>query len=259
MIGLQEIIINNNIKVSNLAKEIGVSKSTIWGWIRNNHVPNKNLKILSEKLHVEEGYLNKVVNDINTYQPKIKGFNTYEIKGDITEIHLENKKGFKTVTIIDTKNLQKLIDLNYHWYLQWDYWKKSYYAATTIRPFEDKSIGKTLRLNMLLTNSSGNIVADHINRDTLDNRESNLRIVDKSKNATNRDGANINNKTGVRNVHRIKGYKQDSYKVQLMKNGERYVWDFPLDQFEEACQFAEKKRKEIFGKDYAGVGQKLSK
>ncbi len=110
---------------------------------------------------------------------------------------------------------------------------------------------KTVTLHRHIMNyPDGNV--DHIEpRNTLDNRKENLRIVDASKNSANRKGANSNNKTGVRNVHRIKGYKVDIYKVQIMKNGISYVWEFPLDQFKEACKFAEKKRKELFG-EFAG-------
>lgn len=48
--------------------------------------------------------------------------------------------------------------------------------------------------------------------------------------------------------------KLHSYQKVILNNlekGERYKWIFPLDQFEEACQFAEIKRQEIFG-EFAG-------
>jgi hypothetical protein len=38
-----------------------------------------------------------------------------------------------------------------------------------------------------------------------------------------------------------------------MKDYKRYKWKFPLDQFDEACKFADEKRKELFG-DFAGLG-----
>ena len=71
---------------------------------------------------------------------------------------------------------------------------------------------------------------------------------------SHRKGANSNNKTGVRNVNLVNKYGgKQVYLVQIMKNYRRYVWEFELDQFEEACEFAEKKRKELFG-EYAGNG-----
>lgn len=95
----------------------------------------------------------------------------------------------------------------------------------------------------------GKTYVDHINHDTLDNRRVNLRILSGSNNSANRKGANKNSKTGVRNVNWIE--KEHCYKVQIMKNYQSYKWDFPADQFDEACKFAEEKRKELFG-EFAG-------
>jgi hypothetical protein len=78
-----------------------------------------------------------------------------------------------------------------------------------------------------------------------------LRITDKSNNATHRKGANKNNSTGHRNVNW--GTNHEIYWVQFHKHGVRYKWEFPLDKYREACDFADLKRKEIFG-DFAGNG-----
>lgn len=42
--------------------------------------------------------------------------------------------------------------------------------------------------------------------------------------------------------------------MQFQKDGERYRWEFPTSEFDEACKFAEEKRKEIFG-EFAGSGE----
>lgn len=94
-------------------------------------------------------------------------------------------------------------------------------------------------------------VVDHKKHNTLDNREFNLQIVPASKNSSNRNGANKNSKTGIRNVHWIESANE--YWVQIMRKGERFKWIFKENQFEEACNFAEIKRKELFGK-HAGYG-----
>lgn len=253
MIGLQKIVIDNKVSVIKLSEELNITPNSIWRWFQVNRIPDKYLNYLALKFEVDKTYLNKKVNDIIISQPRKKGFNNYSIKDDIVEIYLENKKGYKTKTIIDIEDLQMLIDLNYHWYLQWDVWTKSYYAATSIYPDGYGKKGKTLRLNMLLANSKQKVVADHIDRDTLNNRRLNLRITNISQNSSNRDGANCNSKTGVRNVNYIE--KLDEYWVQIMKDGVRYKWVSPSDKFDEACKFAEMKRQEIFG-IYAGVGQK---
>lgn len=255
MIGLQKIVIDNKVSVIKLAEEMNISPNTIWRWFKVNRIPNNHLDYLSTKFKVDTEYLNKKVNDIIISQPRKKGFNNYKIIGDIIEIYLENKKGLKTKTITDIKYLQMLIDLNYHWFLQWDVWTKSYYAATTIYPDGYTKKSKTLRLNMLLANSDKYADADHIDRDTLNNRRSNLRLTNRSQNSSNKDGANCNSKTGVRNVNLVTRYGgEQEYWVQIMKGGVKYKWVFPLDKFQEACDFADIKRKEIFG-EFAGVGQ----
>jgi hypothetical protein len=106
-------------------------------------------------------------------------------------------------------------------------------------------------MSRFIVDAQDDEVVDHIDHDTMNNKKENLRVTKFIKNVANRKGANSNNKTGVRNVNYIE--KLDEYWVQIMKNGVRYRWIFPGDQFKEACEFAEIKRKEIFG-EYAGNG-----
>jgi hypothetical protein len=105
-------------------------------------------------------------------------------------------------------------------------------------------------MNTIILNCPKGLKVDHINHDTLDNRKRNLRITTNDKNTQNRKGANSNSSTGVRNVNW--GYKRSEYWVQFQKNGEKFKWIFPLDKFDEAVKFAEKKRKDIFG-EFAGA------
>lgn len=117
-----------------------------------------------------------------------------------------------------------------------------------------KGINKCIRLHKYILgikDKSCKIHVDHINHDTLDCRRFNLRVTKARDNLANRKGANKNSNTGVRNVNYIKSC--DEYWVQIMRNGKRYHWAFPSDKFEEACEFAEVKRHEIFG-EYAGNG-----
>jgi DNA-binding Xre family transcriptional regulator len=253
MIGLEEILKRENIKVKDLANEIGLDSSTVYGWIKNNKVPKRNLKTLSEKLEVNIEYLNKKVNDINTNQPKFKGFNEYKIHDNITIIYLHNREGLRMECLIDTEDLQKLIDFNRHWQACWAENTQSYYAVCMHYSDEYKTKSKSKKIYMhrfLLNNPDGFV--DHENNNKLDNRKKNFRVTENKYNLRNRKGANKNSGTGVRNVNWIE--KENCYKVQIMKNYERYVWDFPPDQFEEACNFAEKKRKELFG-EFAGEGK----
>lgn len=104
-------------------------------------------------------------------------------------------------------------------------------------------------LHRWITNATDNEYVDHKDHDTFNNLEENLRVTTNSKNNQNRKSANSNNTTGHRNVNW--GNNKRFYVVQFMKNGERYRWEFSLDQFQEACNFADIKRVELFG-EFAG-------
>ena len=69
-------------------------------------------------------------------------------------------------------------------------------------------------------------VIDHINGDKLDNRISNLRLVDNFINQQNRRGCNKNNKSGLLGVHR----HQSKFRSRVMANGKTHdlgVFDTP--------------------------------
>lgn len=105
-------------------------------------------------------------------------------------------------------------------------------------------------LHRWIMDAKENEYVDHIEpKNTLDNRRLNLRVTTNSKNNQNRKGANSNSGTGHRNVNW--GHDRKVYYVQFCKGGEHYKWVFPLNQFEEACEFADKKREELFG-EFAG-------
>lgn len=174
--------------------------------------------------------------------------------GDYVIVYCTNSKK----EIIETKfslcDLDRLKQLKGKITARYNWSNDSHYASINVRFKNDLGEDKhtLLRLHrwlLGLDTFDRNIIVDHINHDTLDNRRDNLRIVEARKNSSNRGGANKNSKTGTRNVSFI----NRKYLVQIMKDGIRYKWEFPPDQFEEACKFADIKRKEIFG-EYAGVG-----
>jgi len=259
VIGLQDIVIKQNIKVPELANEIGIQPGTIWRWFLVNKIPKKYLDFLSIKFEVEKEYLVKQVNNIITYKPREKNyFNEYEIRGDITAIFLENKKGLRLETLIDTKKLEYIKALGYYWHLRYAPNTGTYYAQATIQVVKEngKRGAKSMYLHIEIVNPEHNksIYVDHEDHDTLNNREDNLRKTINRKNLSHRSGANENNKTGVRNVCLVTRYGgKQLYLVQMMKSGKRYKWEFPVNEFKEACIFAEEMRQEIFG-EFAGNG-----
>lgn len=204
MIGFQELVLNNKINVYTLANEMEIALQTIWRWFNVNRVPKKYFKFISEKFQVKKEYINKIVNDINTYQLKYKSFNDYEIRGDATAIFLENKKGLKLETLIDTEDLDRIKAMGLHWHLRYDLSTKQYYTRATGRKSEGQK--PNYYLHMVILNHEFNkddyYVVDHEDQNKLNNRKENLRLVPQNNNLQHRKGENSNSSTGVRNVNR---------------------------------------------------------
>ena len=252
MIGLQEYIINNNISVNKLAKEINIASTAIRRWFNINKVSNKYIDLLAEKFNLERSYINKIVNNINTYQPRKKGFNEYKVCGEYTEIYVIRRNGDKYTVLIDTEDLPKLIEKDYRWHINVERGMDWIYATAIYYEGEDGSKQqKSIKLHHFILDITDGTLVDHRNNNTLDNRKDNLRLTNINKNTKNRKGANVNSSTGVRNVNR--SHDDNILWVQFHKDGERFKWEFPISKFDEACQFAEMKRQEIFG-EFAGKG-----
>ena len=179
------------------------------------------------------------------------GFNEYEIKENITTIFLQNKKGEKFETIIDTEDLSKVRRLGLHWHPQWLANPKKYYvAATEYVGGSGVSKSKTWKLHSVVMNAKSGETVDHINHEPLDNRKENLRIASINKNTKHRADKNSNNHSGYRNVSR--GGKW--WKVQLMVDGKNTILKkFPLDELEEAGVYAKKMRQKYYG-EFQGLG-----
>jgi len=116
--------------------------------------------------------------------------------------------------------------------------KKQYYARARIS-------GKDIYLHQMIMGSPPvyNFAVDHINHDTLDNREENLRWVSKQKNSNNlRAGPCHSQYIGVTKSRS----KNKPWKASIMKSGIRY----PLGFFEneiDAAEAYDKKSVELNG------------
>lgn len=100
---------------------------------------------------------------------------------------------------------------------------------------------KIVSIHRFIMNCPEDMVVDHINGDTLDNRKSNLRICTQQENSLNRHG-HIFNTSGYRNVsfHKMTG----RWQVSCVKNYKRYYGGL-YDTVEEANQKAEELRKQL--------------
>jgi hypothetical protein len=181
-----------------------------------------------------------------------KGFNQYKIIDDknIAIIYLENRKKEIVETIIDLNDLDRLIELNYHWHSRWIKPMNSYYAGTTFYKgiINGKPKHKSVELQTVIldTIAIDGIHIDHINHNTLDNRKDNLRITVASKNTKNRGRINSNNTTGYRNVCFFDGW----YLVQLQINGKNTVV-YKSKNVDDAGKVAKEMRQKYYG-EFAG-------
>lgn len=127
---------------------------------------------------------------------------------------------------------------------------QSYYVRNSITVKKDNDRGWTsmgiLLHNVIMdTNLKSGEIVDHISHDTLDNRKSNLRILDNKTNLLNRKGANKNTTTGVRNVSYANKTKQ--YLVQFQVNGKNTCFGrYEENEFSKAVELANKLRKELY-------------
>lgn len=121
-------------------------------------------------------------------------------------------------------------DWNYDYLMQWKWhavWNtrtKSFYAKREqYKPFRKK-----IHMARVIMKTPDNLEPDHINRDTLDNRECNLRNVTHAENMKNRRNSwpnipYISGKTNERNIS-IDNHKY--YKVKIIRKGKIYQKNF---------------------------------
>lgn len=105
---------------------------------------------------------------------------------------------------------------------------------------------KEVKIHRFLLQVDDNEEIDHKNRNTLDNRRCNLRIVTRSVNCINRNIPK-NNTSGVKGVYKISGY--DRYGVQINACGKR-IYLGSYDSYEEACNIRRKAEKEYHKNKY---------
>lgn len=181
---------------------------------------------------------------------KKKGFNDYEVFDDYAKIYIYRRNGEKIDVLVDIEDIDKLRKLGYRWYISYENNITGYYVHTNfyINGFHYNRKIETFIMDCLDDNFYATAFVDHIDHNQLNNRKFNLRVTTNIFNSKNRKAKNKNNKSGHRNVCKIK----NRWCVQMQVDGENTMLKtFPLDRLEEASLYAEKMRQELYG-DFAG-------
>ena len=199
--------------------------------------------------------IRKILTDNNVeIESRGKRRNRYIINGDSTKIELKRRNKDSLWTVIDTEDLERVLNFPYSWCAGYRKNTDSWYARSTIHKLDKvnhNSHGIYLNYFIADVDSNSGYCVDHENHNTLDNRKSNLRVTEILHNDRNRKGKNCNNTSGYRNVSCISNSKYP-YRVQLMINGKNTpLGDF--DDVDEAGTFAEKMRQKYYG-EFAGNG-----
>lgn len=144
-------------------------------------------------------------------------------------------KGLKT--LVSTADVKLL--LQYKWYISQGYIRR--------KTKENKSIF----IHRLVMNAPKNMVVDHINGNTLDNRRENLRVVTSSQNSMNRTKLPKHNTSGFLGVYFHKKQKKWRAVVKVTIDGkQKLVYAKNFNTKEEAHLHREKVAKEIY-KEFA--------
>ena len=98
--------------------------------------------------------------------------NEYIVYNDYAKLNILDKNGnIKITALVDIDDVDKL--------------KRYSFRYDTGKYIKAAQKGKTKYLHRIVLNYDGDMEVDHINRNKLDNRKSNLRIVDRKTNANN--------------------------------------------------------------------------
>lgn len=131
--------------------------------------------------------------------------NDYEIRGEVTAIFL-NYKGEQLETIISTSDLEKAKSFPHKWAPHWSDQTNTFYVGGHSPTKNGRR--ETVYLNKWITNTTDSMCVENIDKDTLNNQRSNIRIIPKANKNQNRRGANKNGSTGVRGVSWNKNSKK---------------------------------------------------
>lgn len=133
------------------------------------------------------------------------------IEGDVAYIPLTQE----LEAMIDASDLELIAP--HKWYVSRGEWNVPYARS-----------GPLGRMHRYIMQAPKEMMVDHINHNPLDNRRENLRLVTHQQNHQNRQGANTNNRLGMRGVGTWKASDgRIRYQSRVYVNGKCFVRYFP--------------------------------
>lgn len=141
--------------------------------------------------------------------------------------------------IIDTKDLQKVSDFPNTWFGYYDRKRDSFVVYG--HSYLGKKKQGSIYLSRYLMDCPDDLQVDHISRDRLDNRRSNLRNITQMQNSQNKRVYKTNKSCGIRGVTWYKS--TNKWRAQYQVNKKKYHIGY-FDTLEEADIAVQKVRAE---------------
>lgn len=154
--------------------------------------------------------------------------NHYEIRGEVVVIFMNSPKYGPMEAIISTDKLEKVAEFPNTWYPAYDPKTKSFYAIGNMTVATNKR--SSCGMHAWIMGLPRGKEVDHINHNTLDNTNENLRVLAPHENKQNKRGVRSDSKSGVRCVWWNKRFNK--WVVELKVLGKKIHIGLYTDLFE---------------------------
>jgi hypothetical protein len=180
--------------------------------------------------------------------------NKYVFEDKIVRIFITRRSGDQYSFIIDKDDFEKISSYGSYYVKPKKYREGEFYVVTTVYNgmVNGKPSYSCVRLHRIIMNCfDEDKQVDHRDYDDFNNCKENLRITTNDKNTKHRSGKNSNNTSGHRNVSLDKRKNEWMVQLQDVDGKTKCFKRFPYEQLEEAAEYAELKRQELYG-EFAG-------